>query len=388
LKDPTFSSAPFQEVVFAHDPARKIYVEMKFRRASPPTGSSLRRYATLRGPVFVSFQIEFDKKSETILLRDLKVVGSDPGWSIEVKDGKIINLYGKEVAIPIEFPHAIKRRRGEEVPFISPRHFIWNISRPGARSRDFLKEFHMRQISNYLEEFFDQYILYLGPLREYPKRYYISSGEKPSDVGLRGERTVDFLYLERSKILARINYWLRKFQIARKIGVVKVAEGVWKVELINPETGISDNLKDVGFGVSQILPIVTEGMMAEPLTTIIIEQPEIHLHPRAQAELADLFIELAKAGKFSVIETHSEHMVLRFARRIAEGLLDKEDIMIYEFKLLKDGTRIREISFDDYGNLKEWPAEFFETELDETMRHVRAQGKRRKEMNQGGNIGG
>jgi predicted ATPase len=144
-------------------------------------------------------------------------------------------------------------------------------------------------------------------------------------------------------------------------------------------TKMKDNLKDVGFGVSQILPIVTEGIMARPGTTIIVEQPEIHLHPRAQARLADLFIDLAHQDKSFIIETHSEHMLLRFARRIAEGSLKKKDIAVYEFKLTEDGTKITEIPFDDQGNLKKWPGGFFETELEETMKHVKAQGELSKE---------
>jgi len=258
------------------------------------------------------------------------------------------------------------------------RHFMWIVSLPYHEEQDAKKQFLLRRITGAIEQFFDQYILYIGPLREYPKRYYISSGEKPSDVGLRGEKTVDFLYLHRLRIIDEITGWLKKFKMAREVKVVKVAAGIWKVELVNLRTGISDNLKDVGFGVSQVLPIVTEGIMAQPGTTIMVEQPEIHLHPKAQAQLADLFIQLAKEGKFSLIETHSEHMILRFARRIAEGSLKKEDIVIYEFKLLKGGSRVKEISFDEYGNLKEWPAEFFETELEETIKHVKAQGRRRK----------
>lgn len=330
-------------------------------------------------PLNLSFAVGFDGNTETIQLRDLKVVHQSKqarrSIFFEVKNRNIVDLFGKKVSIPIEVERPKVRKKK---PYITQRHFMINVSLPRGEERDFFKEFSLRRISNIIEEFFDGFVIYLGPLREYPKRYYISSGEKPSDVGLRGERTVDFLYLRRAQIIEEIAYWLKKFKMAKEINVVRVAAGIWKVELVNLRTEISNNLKDVGFGVSQVLPIVTEGIVAQPGTTVIVEQPEIHLHPRAQAQLADLFIQLAKEDKYSIVETHSEHMILRFARRIAEGALKKDDIVIYEFKLLKRGSRVREIPFDDYGNLKEWPAEFFETELEDTMKHVKAQARKKR----------
>jgi predicted ATPase len=69
-------------------------------------------------------------------------------------------------------------------------------------------------------------------------------------------------------------------------------------------------------------------------------------------------------------------MILRFARRIAEGKLKKDDIIIYEFKLTENGSRVKKVTFDENGNLKKWPAQFFETDLEETMKHIKAQVRR------------
>jgi len=394
LEGPYVRHGSYKDVVFAHQPKRDIEIQMQFRKPTrkeiyarrgidQPRRRQLFNLAYF-APLTVSFAVGFDDKTETIQLRDLKVVHPDKRRSrdiiFEVKKRRVVNLFGERVSIPIE---AETPREGKPITqkkrlYTTQRHFMLNVSMPREKDQTFFRQFALRRISNIIEEFFDESVLYLGPLREYPKRYYISSGEKPSDVGLRGERTVDFLYLHRAQIVERISYWLKKFKMAEEINVVKVAAGIWKVELVNLSTKISDNLKDVGFGVSQVLPIVTEGMVAQPGTTLIVEQPEIHLHPRAQAQLADLFIQLAKGNKYSIIETHSEHMILRFARRIAEGSLKKKDITIYEFKLQKNGTRVKELSFDNYGNLKEWPTEFFQTELEETMKHVRAQARRKR----------
>lgn len=101
---------------------------------------------------------------------------------------------------------------------------------------------------------------------------------------------------------------------------------------IEDKTGRFDNISDVGSGVSQVLPIVITSLNASPNALIIIEQPELHLHPRAQASLADLFIEAQKPDLSSktkkesnrfLIETHSEHLLLRLRRRIAESTINE-----------------------------------------------------------------
>jgi predicted ATPase len=85
------------------------------------------------------------------------------------------------------------------------------------------------------------------------------------------------------------------------------------------KAGVSANIREVGFGLTQMLPIIAQAVLAKPGDTLIIEQPELHLHPRAQAELADLFIAMARNGTRFLIETHSEHLLLRLRRRIAES---------------------------------------------------------------------
>ena len=78
------------------------------------------------------------------------------------------------------------------------------------------------------------------------------------------------------------------------------------------------NIADVGFGVSQVVPIVIQGLLMGDTESLILEQPEIHLHPKMQMKLADFILSLALSGKKVIIETHSEHMINRFVRRIVE----------------------------------------------------------------------
>jgi predicted ATPase len=122
------------------------------------------------------------------------------------------------------------------------------------------------------------------------------------------------------------------------------------------------SLKNVGFGVSQVLPIIIQCIVADPGSTIIIEQPELHLHPKMQSRLADFFLAMSLLGKQIIIETHSEYIIDKLRLRIAQApgdtLVDK--VAIY-FAEKKDGnSEFRRIHINEYSVMSEWPEGFFE----------------------------
>ena len=135
---------------------------------------------------------------------------------------------------------------------------------------------------------------------------------------------------------------------------------------------------DVGVGVSQILPVVVATLDPGRPGITAIEQPELHLHPRVQVELGDLFASQAVKGGIFLIETHSEHLLLRFMKRMRQtynGTLGNgtprmrlEDIAVYFVEIEPDGTEtlIREMPLNERGELvKAWPGGFFEEDLHE-----------------------
>lgn len=226
-------------------------------------------------------------------------------------------------------------------------------------------------------------LFYVGPLREYPQRYYFISGEKPIHVGTRGERAVEVLHVttRTSKdVFKKINFWFRKLGFG-EVSIKPLTESLYTLLVTHPtirktiKKGHQDlevNIASVGFGASQILPVIVEGFYAPENAIIIIEQPEIHLHPRLQAEMGDLLIDIAKTGKRLIIETHSEHLLLRIQRKIAEGSIPKEDVAVYYFELKEDGAEITELQLDEFGRFTNWPAGFFEEDLVEAYEHSKA----------------
>jgi hypothetical protein len=154
---------------------------------------------------------------------------------------------------------------------------------------------------------------------------------------------------------------------------------IQKLCLIDKKTRVEVRTCDVGTGVSQALPIAV-GAFAEGCTLMTVEQPELHLHPRLQCDLADVFVANVHrhADRKFIIETHSEHLILRLLRRIREtsaGGLDNsslaltpDDVGVLYVEDAKDGVRIQELRIDENGQfIDEWPGGFFEEDFDEII---------------------
>ena len=242
-------------------------------------------------------------------------------------------------------------------------------------------------------------IAYLGPLREYPRRSYIWSGERPQDVGLSGEEAIPALLAARAEGLTsprlvkvrrshkpiehRILEWLQEMELIDSYSLEPIAENRRDYEFrVKKNRNSSEVLiTDVGFGVSQLLPVLVLCYYVPEYSTIILEQPEIHLHPKVQADLADVLIDVVKNRNVQIIlESHSEHLLNRLQRRIAEEKLSVEDTAFY-FCQINDGTsEIERLRVDEYGNISNWPQDFFGDDIGDLVEKTKAEMQRRKVM--------
>jgi predicted ATPase len=228
----------------------------------------------------------------------------------------------------------------------------------------------------YLEENYE----YICPFREFPKRTYLFTGERPDFVGKRGEKAIemlvmDYLTKKEHKIIDKVSRWLDQCDISSNIFVETLTPRHYEIKLRHARTSERENLADVGFGCSQILPILIAGSNLKSGQILSVEQPEIHLHPRAQSELGTFFYDLAKNNVQTLIETHSEHLLLRIQRHIAEGDLNPTDVKIYYVYADKGKNKkeIREIEMDNKGKfLTEWPEGFFPERLEEVRKIAKA----------------
>lgn len=246
-------------------------------------------------------------------------------------------------------------------------------------------------------------IYHLGPLREYPRRLYAWSGDTPESVGQKGEFTVAAILAAtaQERMLSRgykkkqfrfdefIAQWLKELGLIERFAVRPVAKGRKEYEvLVKTHPAASEvKLTDVGFGVAQILPALTQAFYCPPHSTVWMEQPEIHLHPQVQASLADAFISATRArenGKERcvqlIVESHSEHFLNRIQRRVAEGEVPPEHLAVYFARRAGEGTDLDPLRLNEFGEIENWPEHFFGDEMGEIAARTMAALKRKKAL--------
>ncbi|WP_075343283.1 AAA family ATPase [Tenacibaculum agarivorans] len=212
-------------------------------------------------------------------------------------------------------------------------------------------------------EFSEKKINYVSPLRAHPKRYYMLDKAKLNLTlnTLDGDAIAEVLK-ENKALTKKVNSWLSAFGI--EVDVKEFREVIH--QLIVKQNNLDLDITDVGFGISQILPVIIQGFLSRRDSITIVEQPEIHLHPKIQADLADLFIDIIgiSAQRSLIIETHSEYLLKRLRRRISEGKINPEKVAICLFnpQLKGDGAKVEILKIEEKGYF-EWPNEFYGGEL-------------------------
>ncbi len=263
------------------------------------------------------------------------------------------------------------------------------------KNRDSDKKFvKIDWVKNLINSFF-QNISYIGPDREQPNDEY-SFSKSHKNVGIKGEYAAQILegfanqptkfnklieqkngitYEEGTTTLTKaVKYWMCDiFNVAKDIKADEIND-TYRITLIN-KSGIPISIKHVGFGISQLLPIVVEGLRMPDNGILIIEQPEIHLHPKIQSLLYDFLYGLTKQGKKVIVETHSSHFITRMRRRIAEDESNEVDDDI-SLTFIENNI-FRTIELDDYGTLDYYPDDFIEQSSSELKAIVKAQMNKR-----------
>jgi predicted ATPase len=382
----------YQDFAYRHEVDQSVRFELQIKPEQPEPSGRAATNGRWFNDLYISVTVGYDAASGRLSLAATEVRAS-------LGQRSILGVPDRPVQYTAEFQgqHPKSYSFSLEGLSLSKSAFVFDAVHPikfyDLKTEDSISELHQSQdpdeelgrsllrtmllkLAPAVEQVF-QDLYYLGPLREYPKRFYIATGETREDVGFRGEAAVEALvnpHASRSdgQLLQAVNKWISRLELGREVKLEQLgSNGPYQLIIQNQATGIDANITEVGFGVSQVLPVIVEGFYAPEGSTLLLEHPEIHLHPRAQAHLGDLFIDIAtKQKKTLIVETHSEHLLSRIRRRIAEEKLSREDVAIYYFDPREDGTHIQEVTLNDMGQYVKFPEGFFAEDYHEAIAHA------------------
>jgi predicted ATPase len=385
----------YQEMVFRRDPENKIAFEyqwslqdmLKFK--DPVSGQSFSGDA-------LSFRAEVGlagKNQHALVLNQLRYE------LIEREEIRLSLGMERKPETKSDYKveatnYALKRKQGR----------VWY---PGAPVRfygfpDEVVAYHQNadfvQALNLRHEKLFRSLCYLGPLRTKAERLYSWTGIEPESVGYAGENTVAAILAARNRKISLgykrpakpfeeiLAIKLKEMGLIEAFKVSPISEQRQEYEVKVRTKGSKDwvDLPDVGFGISQVLPVLVQCFYAPPGSIILMEQPEIHLHPSAQSALADVMIDVINSrenGAYRniqvIIETHSEHFLRRLQRRIAEDAVPQQKISAYFANITKTPARLEPLQIDLFGNIQNWPENFFGDEMGDIAEQAKAAMKKR-----------
>lgn len=386
----------FKDCLYGHDLSAQLKFKLQWR---------LPRIVVLSNPLDEYEQYSGDSMNlRSVIRADRNDQPQTESFKYQLLDGDEVTLAGRHWLDEKNKPQLktdpmnLVMKMGRKWPIEPPEKFyrFSDVTLARYQNADVLAEFPL-QLERLLAG-----ITYLGPLREPPRRTYSWAGDTVPDVGHRGDLAIAALLAARQegRKLNRgpnkryesfdglIAKWLHELGVIDQFQVKQMGKGRKEYEVLVKTSKAAPEVKltDVGFGVSQVLPALVQAFYARPDTTVWMEQPEIHLHPRVQANLADAFISAVQSGEDSkgrnvqlIIESHSEALLLRLQRRVAEGVIGKDDIAVYFVRQSGEGVNLEALRLDMLGEIENWPDDFFGDDMGDIAARTLAAIKRERQ---------
>jgi len=365
----------------------KISLQKELTRGLP-----MLRHVPMLDGIDLTLKYDLDTNTSQARLLHLKAeFGADASsgklFQWEINRQKTRKNYHLEMSQDLH-NHIISRTYPSDKSFVNERISVQNSEKLQFKAintrsaRESFAVIFVNQTIGALTSYIEKSLFYLGPLRSSPSRSYIRSSHSLA-VGVKGEYTPSVLanLEKRSKKVTRgesrnitnitaFERWLDMLFPGHH-AKTKTIEELVKLKISNDETlsykgtEKSDTITDVGFGFSQVFPILVQASVMQTGATLIIEQPELHLHPLAQTKLAAVITEAASTGKKFIIETHSEHFIRGLQLAISEYRLDnkkgisKDNVNIFYIKPAPDSYET--LDMNEFGEfVTQWPSGFFD----------------------------
>lgn len=217
---------------------------------------------------------------------------------------------------------------------------------------------------------YDKSVNYISSFRQPAQRIYPEKNGFKEKIASNGEGFINELLTWKDSNDIKFDSFVKSM---KDIGVLadviptRMGDGQFKVNIRVHENDKEVNLSDAGFGISQFMPIIISDVELGKDSTLYISQPEVHLHPKAQANFGDYLVSQIDQNKRYVIETHSEYLINRLRLAIVNGDMPEEDIKVYYISQENEGTKLHTISFNRKGQIIGAPKDFFDTYMIDVM---------------------
>jgi predicted ATPase len=372
----------FSDLIYNHDQRNSLQLSLSWKLKQPIRHMTLELPTGNRAVVFAADQISFETmiyQSQSFIVVDHFIYefiynNQTFEFGMNCKE-KNRNLY--------EFIHTNydAKQKGNDVPLPPPvKCYGFPDEAIGYyENTGFLSSFALA-----FENLFSK-IRYLGPIRRQPERIYAWSGEIPLDVGMYGENSISALLASKKlgvPIEERVEEWMQKTELLESFSLRSLSGGnrnLYEIKVMKNYMSPEVSIRDVGFGVSQILPVLVLCYYVPEGSIILLEQPEIHLHPSVQADLADVLVDVVMNRNIQIIvESHSEHLLRRLQRRIAEEAIPSDKVNLYFCRMENGESQIEKLQLDDEGYISNWPPNFFGDEMGDLVAMTEAAIKRRE----------
>jgi len=379
----------YRDVVYGNDRRRRIRIVIRIRRHPRRRRSSARPaapWADLEAPEWeLALKFLYRTRRRELILDEAEL-SSESGHLVTVGYSRDANRHVVTKVAGKDISGQVRARTGSEVllqhfiPRVYP--FLLSETRSGRRSRAASRaaEARLREGMDAGLEFIStlQDVEYVGPMRLPPARTYQYSGETHGRVGAQGENWAAIMALDATTsgngraIGEDLDQWLRGANLASDIQLDWISDRHYEVRVQHPVSKEYENLADVGQGNSQVLPVLVAGFRLRRGGVFMVEEPEIHLHPHAQAELGNFFLTLYQRGVQSLIETHSEYLILRLQQHVAAGLIPYDHIAFYYVQATESEKEVTVLELDSQAVFTNpVPGGFFPQKLEEAKELAR-----------------
>lgn len=347
---------------------------------------------TLRETLTAALRQDSAGESETQSIREfLNATANDRTHSSPLLDNRPLSFYYLELDSCLRKLSPTVLHTIADAVSSTSEEFVDAVQRDdayiGPRGSHWVRPSHYGStVMGFIPAYFESRVKYLGPLREAPRPAYegVAWGD-PRDVGTRGERTAAVLVsfgdesvecvqpsgitdangsnVRGTSLIKATTLWLQFLGVADDVSTdVLVSALGYGLRATAPGETVPRSLSNLGTGVSQVLPVIVMSLLAPRGSLLLFEQPELHLHPRVQARLADFFYSMTLLGKQCIVESHSEYLVDRLRYLCVAECDDRvaRNVQLYFTERTVDGTVFKQVEINERGVMADWPAGFFD----------------------------